>query len=350
MKRSMTACLVVVVVAVVLGLSVAQTPTGTPSDDVYIVQKGDVLYTLEGNYSGKPNQWRRLVELNPILKNPGRIWVDGKGRTIALIRPGEKLRGLGELGIVPQPYPIDRLKVEAPAPIAQPPVPKTDHAWMWWLLLLIPLFAAIWMVLSRMRRDPVAAGPAVVAGGVTDQTAANQFRENISRTTGGSTDRIEIRDLVRGRIYGAVSVRYRDGSSRRMLLAGQTGYRAMVRRNGGPWTEEYMLQGCGNDLRFSGARYVPGMGFRFVPEAAVEEAPRPTPVDQPDPAPAPVPIPDPAPVPDPVPAPVPTSAAEGEKFFTFKPSGKGKPNFVEFEGFTSFEVDVKDGRTQVRFS
>jgi hypothetical protein len=189
------------------------------------------------------------------------------------------------------------------------------------------------MAYRRMRRDPVTAGPPVVPGGVTNMTAANQFRANISQTTGMP---IEIRDLVRGRIYGAVRVRYHDGSSRRMLLAGQIGYRAMVRRGGGPWTEEFMLQGCGNDLRLSGARYIPGFGFRFVPEAVVEETPQPRPATatatataQPEPA---------------------TPAEEGEKHFTFRPAVGGRPNLVDFKGFGSFEVEVKDGRTMVRFS
>jgi len=300
--------------------------------DEYVVQKGDVLYTLEGDYSGRPWQWGRLVELNPFLKVPGRTWVDEKGRTIVLIRPGEELRGLKELGIVPQPFPIERLKVEDSSALVPVPVPH-GHSWFWWLLLILSglaIIAAI-VALIRIRRNPVTAGNPVVSGGVTDRTAAGQFRENIAQTTGVPTDRIEIHNLVRGRMYGVVNVRYRDGQSRRMLLVGQIGYRAMVRRNGGPWTEEYMLQACGNDLSMSGARYVPGFGFRFVPEVAVEETPRPAPVQS-------------------TPTPASTPAAEGEKHFTFRPAGGGRPNMADFEGFASFDVEVRDGKTTVRFS
>lgn len=347
MKKRVVLFVVAVVMFAAFAFCIAIAQTPPERLDVYVVQKGDVLYTLEGNYSGRPWQWARLVELNPFLENPGRVWEDEKGRTIVLIRPGEELRGLGKLGIVPRPFPLERLRVEMPPsrkPATAPTPAPANRNYSWLLLLLIPVVFLLWylLVYRRMRRDPVAAGPAVVPGGVTDRTAAGQFRENLSRTTGTPIDRIEIRDLVRGRIYGAVNIRYRDGSSRRMLLAGEVGYRVMVRRNGGSWTEEFMLQGCGNDLRLFGARYIPGFDFRFVPEAVVEETPRPAgpsaPASTATLAPAPTQL-QPA-----------TPDEEGEKHFTFRPADKGRPNFVDFKGFGSFEVEVKSGRTMVRFS
>ena len=122
-----------------------------------------------------------------------------------------------------------------------------------------------------------------------------------------------------------------------------------------------MLQGCGNDLRMSGARYIPGFGFRFVPEELVADAPpqtaaQPTPpageeaaeitevrlIDA---------ITGARSAPDSPPATAATAAAdEGEKEFVFKPAAKTRPNLVEFKGFESFEVGVKDGKTTVRFS
>ncbi len=328
MKR-MWWCLVVV--AVLAGVVAVVAQPLMPGRDLYIVQKGDTLFSLEGNYTGKPWQWSRLVSLNPFLKNPGRIWADEKGRTIVLIRPGEKLNGLGELGIVPRPFPLERLRAEAPKPAPTPAPASRDYSWLWWLwMILAVLILSALIAYRRMRRDPVTAGPAVVRGGVTDATATNQFRKNISRATEVPIDRIEIRNPVRGYVYGAVNIRYRDGSSRRMVLTGQVGYRAMVRRSGDSWAEEYMLQGCGNDLRMSGAQYIPGFGFRFVPAEVVEEAPQPVPA-QPEPATAP-------------------TRVEGEKYFTFRPAAGGRPNFVDFRGFSSFEVEVRDGRTMVRFS
>jgi len=337
MKRT---CLVVMVLVLALvGIAIAQAPSS--ERDVYVVQQGDKLYTLEGDYSGRPWQWGRLVELNPFLKNPGRTWVDEKNRMIVLIKPGEKLNGLGELGIVPQPFPIGRLKIGAPPP-APTPAPADFDLRLLWLLAAAFILLGVALIIKRMRRDPVAAGIAVVPGGVVDTTAANQFRENLSRTTGTPSDRIEIRDLARGRIYGAVDVRYRDSSLRRMLLRGEVGYRAMVRRNASAWAEEFMLQGCGNDLRLSGVRYIPGFGFRFVPEAVVEGALRPAE----SPASASTVTSAPAQT-----QPQPATSDEGsEKHFTFRPAGGGRPNFVDSKGYGSFEVEVKDGRTMVRFS
>jgi len=345
--KTLSTCLAVVLLAAGLCFAQVPAPTTAPTD-IYKVRQGDSLYVLEGTFSGKPWLWGRLVELNPFLKNPGRTWVDEKGRTIVLIRLGEALQGLAQLGIVPSPFPIERLKVEAPpahAPnpaLASKPAPSRDWSWLWWLIPGVFLLWAAVVAYLRMRYDPATAGPPVVPGGVTDRTAPDRFRDTVAQTTGTPFDRIDIRDLVRGRVYGAVQVRYADGSSRRMLLVGQTGYRAMVRRNGGPWTEEYMLQACGNDLRMSGARYIPGLGFRFVPEAAVEATPPSAPV-QPIPAPAPAPT-------QPEPAPTTAPAKESERHFTFRPAAGGRPNFVDFEGFASFEVEVKDGRTTVRFS
>lgn len=325
------AMLLAVMLICVIGSVSAQMPN---SDDVYVVQEGDVLYTLEGEYSGRPWQWSRLVEMNSFLKDPGRTWIDQKGRTIVLIRPGEELRGLGELGIIPQPLPLEQLKNAVPASAAEASaVEPNSRSWLWWLLALAALALAILVALAK--RNPVTAGPAVISGGVSDETAAQAFHDNCARQGG---EHIEIRDLVRGRLYGAVSVRYGDNRSRLMVLWGNIGYRALVRRNNGVWNEEYMLQACGNDLRSSGVRYIPGLGFRFVPEAVVERpAAQPATASQ---APAAEDSPN-----------NPVADESEDKHFTFKPAtGVNPNNLVQFKGFSSFEVKVaEDGTTIVRF-
>jgi hypothetical protein len=327
------AMLLAVMLVCVIGSVSAQMPN---SDDVYVVQEGDVLYTLEGNYSGRPWQWSRLVEMNSFLKDPGRTWTDEKGRIIVLIRPGEELRGLGELGIIPQPLPLEQLKNAVPASAAELPVEPNSRPWLWWLLALAALALAI--VIALAKRNPVTAGPAVISGGVSDETAARAFRDNCARQGG---EHIEIREIVRGRLYGAVRVRYGDNRSRLMMLWGDIGYRALVRRNNGVWNEEYMLQACGNDLRSSGARYIPGLGFRFVPETIVE---RPAEATQAESTASQAPAAEDSPS-DP-------ATDEGEnKHFTFKPAtGTNPNNLVQFKGFSSFEVKViEDGTTVVRF-
>lgn len=122
----------------------AQAPIAQEKEDYYIVQKGDTLWVLEGEFSGKPAQWNRLLELNPFLRGSGRVWVDNQGRTIVLIRPGEELKGLKELGIIPNLYPIDQLKV---MPQAAQTIDTGVPWWVWLLLTWIDgaifLFAVI---------------------------------------------------------------------------------------------------------------------------------------------------------------------------------------------------------------
>ena len=320
------------------------------------VRPGDTLYAIEGGLTGDPNGWARLLKLNPFLELPNRHWVDEKGRTIVLIRPGENLVTKEEDVSAEYFYPPQSpAKPDVPTEAAI--VPEIDWSWLLWLWLLVPAVLLAWFLL-RMRRDPVMAGIAVVSGGVSDEEAAGRIRANTARALGVQPTDLEIRNLERGRIYGAMRVRYADNSFRTLRLNGEVGYRALVRRGQGPWTTDYMLQGCGNDLRFSRMQYVPGHGFRFVPEAAVEVAQRPTSVQPeltPEPVATPMPGPESAPVAEPVvpatleSAPTPVEIAD-EAHFAFKPAGRGRPNLVEFQGFTSFEVEMRDGKTTVRFS
>jgi len=334
------AMLLAVMLVCVIGSVSAEMPN---SDDVYVVQEGDVLYTLEGEYSGRPWQWSRLVEMNPFLKDSGRTWIDGKGRTIVLIRPGEELRGLGELGIIPQPLPLEQLKTAVPASVAKSlPNESNSCPWLWWLLVLAAATAFVIFIIS-VKRNPATAGPAVISGGVSDETVTRVFRDNCARQGG---EHIEIRDVVRGRLYGAVRIRYGDNRSRLMVLWGNMGYRALVRRNNGTWNEEYMLQACGNDLRLSGARYIPGLGFRFVPETVVEG-----PVETSQTTSQTATAASQAPAAEDSPS-NPDADESENKHFTFKPATRVNPNnLVQFKGFSSFEVKVaEDGTTIVRFN
>jgi hypothetical protein len=70
-------------------------------------------------------------------------------------------------------------------------------------------------------------------------------------------------------------VSYADGTNRTWQLSGQQAWRARVRLPNGHEETVYMLQACGNDLRFGGVeRYHPSSGFRFVEdEPVVSQAP-----------------------------------------------------------------------------
>lgn len=372
-----------VLAAVVIAFAVsafALSPEDLPKDS-YTVQEGDTLWALEGDFSGNPMLWRRLVEMNQFLKDPRRTRVDEKGRTIVLVRPGEKLQGLGEFGIEPEPPSLDQMGIGVATSHVVPPMPMhSQPPSLWWLpswflwVLTTVLITALGVIYILMRRDPVTAGPAMVTGGAVDWTAADVFRGNAYARATGMLKGVEVRDVVRGRGYGAIRVGDRLGKWHLRLMTGHAVYRAMVRRDDGQWTQEYMLQVCGNDLRMSGMRYVPGFGFRFVPEAVVEHASTPAPTATAEPNAENTVLVDvttgarsapdspqatatrPAATAEPAQTVTATSVAttaegEKEKEFTFKPEAKGgRPNFVEFKGFESFEVAVKDGKTTVRFS
>jgi len=328
----------VVVVALFATMAAAQ----VAEQDLYTVKEGDNLYTLEGDYSGQPLQWSRIVKKNPFLNDPGRVWIDEQNRTIVLIKPGEQLQGLKELGIIPNPFQLGRLKIEAPteATITPPATESGIPWWMWLALVLVVVLGACVLLYVRMTRNPVTAGPPMTPASVTDEEVASRFAQNLS----SDPTSVRVKDAVKGRAHGLVQISYADGTSKRLILRGEVAYRAMVSRNGddGPWAQEYMLQGCGNDLKASGARYVPGLGFRFVPTGVVETEAVPQPA-------APVPI---ANTPETTPAATKTAqpAVKGEKKFTFRPAVNDRPNFIESTGFVSFDLSMKDGVTVIRFS
>jgi len=306
--------------AVIASVSIAQ---NSPNQDTYIVQKGDVLFTLEGNYSGNPQQWGRLVTLNPFLQDPGRTWIDKKGRTIVLIKPGEELHGLGELGIIPQPLSLDLL-------IPSVPPTKQRSYFSLWMSAIIATILILLCIIQKLLRNPFWAGPAMVPGGVTNETVSSQFRTNLIWPTTTMTDHIEVKNVVKGLLFGLVKIKYGDNSFRRIFLRGEVGFRAMVRRNDEPWSEEHMLQGCGNDLRSSGARYIPGFAFRFVPLEVIAENPQPLHTN--------------------AKTEVPQQEVKNneDNYFNFKLED-GRPNLVKYKGIQSFEFKEEGGQSEIRF-
>lgn len=257
-------------------------------DGRYTVQPGDNLWWLSGVKLGDPTQWRQVVESNPFLNEAGRQF-ERDGKFIVLIRPGEQLEGLEELGILPSPLPITELN---PTTTTTLPVAASGDrsSSLWWLLLLVPvLLGFLYSAWRRSLRNPATSGPAMVRGGVTDDDASSTIRNQAIRmhhaVTGVTVlgQSFRIISLTHGHLFGAMRVRYADGRERTKLMTGDTGYRALVEFPGGRREELYMLQACGNDLRFSGvSRYVPGMGFRFVPaEEVLAEPPTPRSVPQP---------------------------------------------------------------------
>jgi hypothetical protein len=219
------------------------------------------------------------------------------GATIVLIRIGETLAGLEELGItvappapvppivLPQPTTVLRISppvvVQAEEPVEE--IGSIDVHPLWWLLLLALLLVAavpcIQWVLSRRTfgtADPVTAGPPMINGGLSDATADEAFRRMAERQTGLSFRSFTVLQSIAGQVYGTMIVSYADGKERRMSMNGQRAYQARVRFPNGHEESLYMLQACGNDLRFGGInRYRPGGDFRFTPEVRGSIVPAP---------------------------------------------------------------------------
>lgn len=197
-------------------------------------------------------------------------------------------------------YP-DFLKGKTPVPVVPAAAPKTETiiqfvdrvpGWMWWLIALLGLAALVliaYLIYNRRVLDvnPVDSGPSVVHGGVTDQSAPAAFQQMAARQWGhppstavhsSTYQNFTVLRTTAGRIWGTLNVRYADGREVPRHLHGERAYRAEVRFPDGRTETLYMLQGCGNDLRYGGiSRYLPGPEFRFEADHEVATAPTPAP-------------------------------------------------------------------------
>jgi hypothetical protein len=304
----------------------------------YVVQEGDNLWNLAGQKLNDPTVWRRIVEMNPFLQEAGRTFTKPDGTLVVIIRPTEVLQGLDALGIIatPEPDPV-------PEPVPEPEPVTEESGFPWWLLALLLLLAFLAIAYALMRRNPVTVGPAMVPNGVNDNSALGRFATMASGRFAGQSFRIQ--RIERGRLDGPWTVRYQDGSERTMVLRNEPGYRALLEFPGGRQEELYMLQGCGNDLRFSVLRYVPGLGFSFTPEQDIPVS------TQTAPAPAPAAAPAPAvPRQEPAPQPVGANATPTRRSLLFKPAEDGQPNMIKTSGFSEVKFEQNGDEMTLRFS
>ena len=324
----------------------------------YTVQDGDTLYDLTAIAKGDPELWREVVKQNPFLAESGRQFTKPDGTFVVVIRGGEQLRGLEELGInIPGKVAtaIGKATFTGGQPATKPEPTWFERNWSWLIpfigsLALIVLYGGyfLWQQYTRYR-DPVSSGPAMVRGGVTDETVALTLTERGQNQARRFTI---VGEIVRGKGYGEMMVAYRGGREERRLLDGQTVYRATVRFEGEAEDQViYTLQGCGNDIR-AGNRNVPGREFRFEPETLVHQAPEPTPEPEAV-APAPAPVPEPVEEPAPVVAPVATDI-DRQPNLTIELRPADKPDgtaMVRVKGAATKDmaVTIYDDEVTVRF-
>ena len=361
------ACLIGVVLifgAVTFAPVSAQQTTSTP----YVVEKGDNLWILAGEKLKNPVLWEKIYQKNPFLREPGRRFKRGN-IVYVLIKPGEKLDGLEELGIIASFDNLDNLKLTNPGETV---IIHDSATWPYWLVLVALVIAILAYLIGRMlNQNPATAREPMVDGGVSREMADRHFQEmagsQFQRETGRQcpANMFTILEQTVGRIWGILNVRYGDGKEVPRRLNGERAFRARVRFPDQHEETLYMLQACGNDLRYGGiSRYLPGPEFRFEADQPQVETPAPAPAPAPTPQPepaqtAPAPTPTPAPEPTPAPTPQPESAqataptpqGEGVVIFEFKRSSNGQPAMVRLRGIEAeeFTFSVGPDGTTLRF-
>lgn len=289
----------------------------------HIVQQGDTLWRLSGNYLGDPVRWGEVLGANPFLKQPGRQFKLPDGRIVILIKPGEILEGLDYLGVTAEPVPIEELK---PAPAetgkvadanTQTALPQSEFGfdWLWAFLVILGLIAAylIYSMIKsslqasrerrkrqererELRQDPVMSGPAMVPGGIpaTDTGRLENFFEQQAIARYGERNPGVDRNMIRVTRVGPIEEGTISGEGLVGYLGGQwhprrieTPLRAYQARYRFPdATEEVLqcLQACMNPVAYGGETY---RGFTFTVGQAVVAPPEPpTPIPQPVPHPA----------------------------------------------------------------
>lgn len=311
---------------VVLLLLVVATPSTVQAQ--YVVQPGDTGWALAGVYYDNPAEWRRIVGMNPMLKEPGRVFerfspVTGAREIILILHPGEVLEGLEHLDVsAPKAVPIDQLKLAQDPPIVETEavVETVVPGWAWLLMIiLLVLVYILWDAYRnrtrhnrqmatqmrqldqsrdsaterlleerrlaqetqererRLNRNPVTSGLPFVEGGITNDTAPEAIQAQAARMYNDLTGRtaaptmFDIVSITPGRGWGVLEVRYNEGQGRWEMrrLNGERIYQALVRFPDGVVEPLYTLMGCGNDIRFGERRYTPGDDFRFEADGPV---------------------------------------------------------------------------------
>lgn len=276
----------------------------------YVVQPGDNLWRIADRELNDPWKWKEIKKLNPFLSEPNRMFAgEQPGELIVVIKPGEQLVGLDVIGALPRIQPFGALVIPS-AYAAQKPsqdvflgdspkkqggitiLPVGEWSWFAWLCFAIAAITLAAFLIHRhiralKRQDPVGSGPAMVEGGVQggieSETAADRFQhiaaEQVRQQSGVqvSPAYFTILERTEGRGYGTMQVQYRHQPMATRILNGERVYQARVRMQDGQSERMiYMLQGCGNELRFGSVLgYIPGLNFRFEPltQASSTETP-----------------------------------------------------------------------------
>lgn len=283
-KLARLVCALLLIFAFGFGLVMAGDPVGWTTKAYsaeaasYTVKPGDTLSELTYDFQGDggPRKWQEVIKVNPFLKEPGRVFERG-GRTIVLIRPGEKLAGLERLGVETKAIPLSELKVTGELKAAEKPEPATkDRKLETLLAVLVFLLLIPFLFWHRFRRPASQAGPPVVPGGITSPEDADRMLQAISQRRWGRINPTanlatepgptRISPVVKGFLNGRGRVQYNAEETPVRLMRNEPAYSARFRFPDGKEEELYFLQECGNEVR-RGVRF---LGFTFTPERVEE--------------------------------------------------------------------------------
>lgn len=324
----------------------------------YAVQNGDSLWKIAGKELLDAREWEKIYADNPFLAQEHRRF-EKDGVIYVLLKPGEVLKGFDpQGGITPT---LEELKTPD-AKVVEVEKPRTfweklqSGLWglVWFLVFccLLAMYIAMRDSVNRwrnLRKDPVTSGLPVVQGGVTSEAAPARFQEQAARQWQRETLRTASSSLftilrsVRGRGWGIIDVGYADGTHADRRLNGEVVYQAEVRFPDGKTETLYMLQGCGNDLRFGNIRnYTPAEGFRFEPDVATVTPAVTAPVAEVAQV-----------VATPVPVVETTPIEDGVVRIELKPLQGDKPAMVRLTGIDESrgaECEIRDGSITVRYT
>lgn len=122
-------CLGLIVLCLPLALAAAEAPVG---ESTYVVKKGDTLWGIAKDVLQDPSLWRRILELNPFITDPNRIF---PGDTLALPVPESAQQPApppAPVAAAPRPEPPkeapkeEEAKAPPPEPSAPPPSPAAE--------------------------------------------------------------------------------------------------------------------------------------------------------------------------------------------------------------------------------
>ncbi len=234
------------------------------------VKPGDNAWDIASEIFYDGYKWRDLVEQNPFLKQPGRVYYSPeKNWYYCMMKPGENLVTYEQFTPTVESVLQEKDTVGVTKDVASvPPVPleygNADSIALWVVGLLMGLVILAYLF-SRYRRekkeretDPVGSGAPQVKGGVTDEIAVQRVM-NIAEADGMNP--LRVTNIQKGRLFGKGRVFYADKPSGLLKrFTGEEGYRGIVLRTDGTEETVYFLQGCGNDAKqgsfFTGIRFV----------------------------------------------------------------------------------------------